>query len=103
MLIIHSPLSRSFPEVVRSEVFTRLRVLKKRSAVQVVDAKVKAINHACRTAAQNSEYQIAVSSNLLLAVSSSFKCFHILYLPREGFDTKNFEFYRYCQFALLRP
>ena len=49
-LIIHSPLVRSSPQVVRSQVFTRLRVLKERSTVQVEDGKVKAINNACRTA-----------------------------------------------------
>ena len=43
-------LVRSSLEVVRSQVFTRLRVLKERSTVQVVDVKVKAINIACRTA-----------------------------------------------------
>ena len=34
---------RSFPEVVRSQAFTRLIVAKERSTLQVVDGKVEAI------------------------------------------------------------
>ena len=48
--IIQSSLVLSSPEVVRSQVFTRLRALKQPSIVQVVDGKVKPINKACRTA-----------------------------------------------------
>ena len=44
---VHNPLMRSSPEIVRSQVFTRLRVLKERIAVQIVKVKVKAINNAC--------------------------------------------------------
>ena len=42
---------RSSPEVVRSQVFTRLEVLKETlQSTSIVDGKVKAINNACRTA-----------------------------------------------------
>ena len=51
--VIHSPLARSHPEVVRSQVFTHLRLLKERSTVQVVEGKVKAINNLSRTAGKN--------------------------------------------------
>ena len=49
-LIIHSPLMRSSPKVVQSQFFTRLRVLKKCSTVQVREGKVKAISNVSLTA-----------------------------------------------------
>ena len=43
-----STIVRSFSEVVWSQVFTRLRVLKERPTIQVGDGKVKAIYNACQ-------------------------------------------------------
>ena len=41
---------QSFPEIFRSQGFSRIRVLKERSTAQVIPSKVKAINNAYRTA-----------------------------------------------------
>ena len=61
-----STIARFSPEVSRSQVFTRFSVLKERSAIQVVDSKVKAINNANRTAGKKIRNQIIISSNDLL-------------------------------------
>ena len=47
---MYGPLIRSSPEVVRNQVFPRLRVLKEPTAVEVVDGEVKVINNVCQTA-----------------------------------------------------
>ena len=58
-LIIHNPLVRC-SAVIRSQVFTRLRVLKELSTVEVLDSKVKAINNTCRAAGSILQYQIII-------------------------------------------
>ena len=66
------------PEVVRSQVFTRLRVLKEPSAVQVVDGKAIKMH----VEQQDKTYSIELLFHLtmcFLTFSSSFECFPISY------------------------
>ena len=68
-LIIHSLPVRFSPEVVSSQVFPRLRVLKERSTVHVEDDKVKAMLLTIHVEQQNRTYSI---ESLLFDLTTCF-------------------------------